>query len=76
MGIIGTLVDTVKDSAVGAVGRWLGRKVSDHVTRSLEEADWDAKMKILRERIEEERKREGAFKAPNNRIKVTRMDGK
>ena len=76
MGIVGTLVDTVKDSAVGAVGRFLGRKVNEHITRSLEEADWDAKMKILRERIEAERKREGsALKNPHH-IKVTRMDGK
>jgi len=76
MGIVGTLVDTVKDSAVGAVGAFLGKKIRERITEHLENADWDAKMKILRERIEAERKREGDFKKPSNHIKVTRMDGR
>jgi len=73
MGLLSTIVETVKDAATGATASYVRKKVSDYVTERLENADWDRAQKIMREAIEkQDRRRE--VPPPKRYIKVTRLD--
>ena len=74
MGLLNTLVETVKDAATGATASYIRKKVSDYVTERLETADWEKAQKIVREQIEKRDTRKEVPPPKRNYIKVTRLD--
>ena len=77
-GIVETILDTVRSSAVGAAARFVGKKIDDYVTEQLENADWQKAQRIMREQIEKRDTRKEVPPPKRNviHIKVTRADGK
>lgn len=74
MKVIETLYETIKDSAVGAVGSFVAQKVRDKITKQLEETDWERLQANLRKRVEEANRAKAQRKPKPNYIKVTRLD--